>query len=316
MYYADSMAFLGLQGQPPDRHAQLDLALVTSAPPFLTSYSKTLAAHGLFMEQALATTETYAVTSRESLNRPQGTGLVFGLQHAPQDLRKDDVRELYREGIRSMALAYNGPTEYGHGFQSMGGLTKRGQKLIEWMTEYGIILDLSHTNDETALAALQFVVTSLGATDVMASHSGCRAVYDHPRNLSDEAIRQIHGLGGYVGIPAITFFIGAQGEDYFEAFAEHVKHAIEVCGDTHHVGIGSDCNHLDMSMEAARFHYEKMTQMLKTEGKFGEYFPDRPPELIQHGSHMFEVFQHMLARKVPDAVLGENFKNFLKHALR
>lgn len=318
-YYADSMAFLGLQGRPPifnpSQRPFLSLAHLTSVPPFVKGFSPALEAHRLFRKQALSNSRVHEIHSRSDLpGKPESMGLLFGMQHAPEGLTLKRVRQLRDEGIRSMAIAYDTPNEYGHGFKSAGSLTKRGSELVGWLGECGIILDLSHAGYRTAMDAITLIVLESLPTKVMASHSGCYAVYPHPRNLTDDMIRRIHFLDGYIGIPAITFLIAKKGSAYLGAFARHIAHAIRVCGDSEIIGVGSDCNHLDMSMEDARLHFKNMLRMLKTNGTFGEYFPDRPPEIIMDGSHMFDYFDEALKRPA-NGLLGKNFENFLARAL-
>ncbi len=313
------MAFFGLQGRPPvfdpSQQPLLSLAHLTSVPPFVKDFDAVLETHRLFRKQALSNPNVHEIRSRSDLlEKTENIGLLFGMQHAPEGLTLKRVRQLYDGGIRSMAIAYDSPNEYGHGFRSTGQLTKRGSDLVGWLGECGIILDLSHAGYRTAMDAITLIVGESLQTKVMASHSGCYEVYPHPRNLTDDIIRRIHFLSGYVGIPAITFLIAKKGDAYLEAFARHIAHATRVCGDSEIIGIGSDCNHLDMSMEDAHLHFKNMLRMLKTNGTFGEYFPDRPVEVIMHGSCMFDYFDTVL--KWPaNGVLGKNFENFLARAL-
>ncbi len=319
-YYADSMAFFGLQGRPPvfdpSKRPLLSLAPLTRVPPFVKSFKAALAAHRLFREQALSKNSgVHEIRTRADLSgRPESMGLLFGMQHAPEGLTLKRVRQLQDAGIRSMAIAYDKPTEYGDGFQGGGQLTARGNDLVSWLGECGIILDLSHAGYRTAMDAMTLILLDSLQTKVMASHSGCYEVYPHPRNLSDNLIRRIHFQNGYIGIPAITFLIAKKGDSYLAAFARHVAHAIRVCGDSEFIGVGSDCNHLNMTIEDARMHFKNMLRMLKTNGTFREYFPDRPPEVILDGSHMFDYFDEAL-KWSSDGVLGEHFKNFLARAL-
>lgn len=316
-YYADSMAFIGLQGQLPvfdlSKPPQLSLAHLTSVPPFIKNFQDVLTAHRIFVSLALSNSDVQHIKTKSDLATNDGIGLFFGMQHAPDKMTQSRMQKLHHEGLQSMAIAYDGPNEYGAGFKADGGLTDRGKKLIEWMSMYDIILDLSHANHQTARDALDFICLKRLPMRPMASHSGCYSVFPHPRNLPDDILKEIANQGGYVGIPAITFLIAKEGDDYLETFAWHIAHAINVC-DNKTIGVGSDCNHLDMTMEAARGHFETMTKMLKTGGTFREYFPDRPLELILNGSRMFEFFDHAITQ-FPDRVLGENFKEFLNRSL-
>ncbi len=322
------MASLGLQGQSPffnaNHHPQLALAHVTSVPPFVKDFDAALLAHRTFKKQALANPSTHEVRIRDDLDRRDSTGLIFGMQHAPEKMTWTRMSALQRAGLKVMALACgDGSAEYGSNFRSEGGLTTRGRKLIEWMDACGMILDLSRANERTSCNALDFISDEKLSIPLMTSHSGCYSVCPHPRNLTDEIIGGIHFFGGYVGIPLITSFLTWKGDEYLEAFGQHVACAIRMCGhSTATVGVGSGCSHVDMTMAEAEKHFSNMT-------KSGcsvlpkEYFPDRPPKLIEHGGHLFEVLRGELRSleftKFPEHVLhgllGGNFKSFLRRSL-
>jgi len=70
------------------------------------------------------------------------------------------------------------------------------------------------------------------------SHSCCRAVWDHPRNVTDEQIRACAEAGGVVGICGVGIFVGPN-EIGTDAIVRHIDHAVQLVGPDH-VGIGSD----------------------------------------------------------------------------
>ncbi|MDD2657335.1 MAG: membrane dipeptidase [Candidatus Pacebacteria bacterium] len=323
-FFADSMAFVGLQGQPPKFglgcRPRLALAHLTSAPPFAKDFMSTMEAHKAFIEVALANPGVEMVRVAETVNHLStvNTGMLFGLQHTPAGITYADLHSLFTAGIRTMSLAYEGDTEYGGGFKSGGRLKGRGEKLIRWMADIGFILDLSHAGHSTARNALRYIRQERLPIRVMASHSGCYGVYPHQRNFPDDILESIASADGYLGIPLITFFLGRKDTNYLEEFSRHVTHALSVMGKGR-VGIGSDCLHFDMTMEQAEKHFGDMTKMLKSDGTFGEFFPDRPPELIKHGNNMFKILEHALlstnARAFDPGILGQNFKDFLSRSL-
>jgi len=233
-YYADSMAFIGLQGQPPtfdlSCRPRLSLAHLTSVPPFLKKYEDALNMHNSFRNIALRNLGVHEIrTSADVSGNPGSMGLLFGLQHAPEKLTVLRVRQLSELGVRSMAIAYDEPNEYGSGFKNpKGELTKCGENLIRWLGRYGIILDLSHAGHETAVNAMSLILRERLPTKVMASHSGCFSIFRHPRNLMNQSIRAIRVLDGYIGIPLITFLISKEKQavagrtdPYLAAFYDH-----------------------------------------------------------------------------------------------
>lgn len=320
-FYADSMAFIGLQGQPPlfvnTGRPQLALAHVTSVPPMVKDAKAVLETHTTFVKAALSNLDVCLVRTTEDLSS-NNLRLLCGMQHAPAGLTLADLNAFHSAGVRTMALAYDGATEYGGGFKAGGRLTGRGEKLIEWMTRVGVILDLSHSSHQTAMGALTFIQQERLRTKVMLSHTACYSIYPHERNARDDLLEAIVETDGHVGLPLISFYLGKAGSNPLTEYTRHLSHALSVTGRGR-VGIGSDCNHLNMTMEQAREHFDRMVAILKTGGTFGEYFPDRPPELIEHGSAMFRIIEYKLRTGntlvLDEGILGQNFYNFLLRSL-
>lgn len=322
--FADSMAFIGLQGTPPlfsqSCRPQLNIAHLTSVPPPVKDFDQALAMHETFVRDALSNPRVRHLHTRQHVLtlEEDEIGFVFGMQHAPVNMTAQKMRQFRRAGLQFMAIAYDNPNEYGAGFKGEGSLTSRGQKLIEWMAENDLILDLSHAGATTAHEALTFIRSEKLPMKPVASHSASYQVHQHPRNVRTELAWEIGMSKGYVGIPLVTFFLTTQGSDYLGAFVLHlVRTARFVGGDA--VGVGSDCIHCDMSMRDAEQNFARMKKMLKTGGSFGEFFPDRPPELIEHGSQTFEILKKYLSRHLEPnevaGVCGENFRSYLQRAL-
>ncbi len=320
-FYADSMAFFALPGQPPKfalgSRPRLKLAQLTSAKPFVRDLGEVIKEHDDFKKTVLANPNVYEVRIREDLDRAASIGVLFGLQNAPEHLTLADLWTLKHRGVKFMSLAYDAATEYGGGFLSErvdDRLTVYGKKVIEWMAQVGITLDLSHAGHFTMFEAMEFIRQRNLPIWVVATHSGCYSACPHPRNLPDEILKAID----YAGMPGISFYLGTKNNNPLERMARHAECAISVMGKGK-VGIGSDCPHISMTMEEAGANFKRMQEMLKTGGSFGEFFPDRPPELIKHGANMFKVIEHSphmeLVLKSDPGVLGANFRNFLDLSL-
>ena len=73
---------------------------------------------------------------------------------------------------------------------------------------------------------------------VVVSHAACRAVHDHPRNLSDDALRALADRGGIVGIMLHPLAVDS-AQPTLDRVVDHVDHAVELMG-IEHVGLGSD----------------------------------------------------------------------------
>ena len=88
----------------------------------------------------------------------------------------------------------------------------------------------------TCATAQRGDILSMGFRTV-ATHCNCRAVYDSPRNLPDDDIREIAASGGVIGITFVPDFLS--GSASLEDIAEHLEHVVELT-DISNVGFGSD----------------------------------------------------------------------------
>lgn len=104
-------------------------------------------------------------------------------------------------GVRVVSIAHLGRTHLadGSGFDdtSRGGLTPQGIEVLAEMERLGIVFDISHLG----VAGVDDVL-SRATRPLLATHSGCRAITDMHRNLTDDQIKGIAGLGGVIGVAA------------------------------------------------------------------------------------------------------------------
>ncbi|KAJ8696688.1 hypothetical protein PTI98_006536 [Pleurotus ostreatus] len=118
------------------------------------------------------------------------------------------------------------------------GLSAFGRSLIDEMNRLGVLVDLSHTSDDTARQALQY-----SKAPVIWSHSSARAVHDVPRNVPDDILALIGpGKGQNDAVVMVNFapaFVAKPDEANVETVANHVDHIAQIAGKEH-VGIGSD----------------------------------------------------------------------------
>lgn len=109
------------------------------------------------------------------------------------------LRAFYRDGIRLMTLTHWYATDWadasGDERPVHGGLTEFGESVIAEMNRLGMIVDVSHAHDETF-----WDVVRVSKAPIVASHSGCRALSEHHRNLTDEMLTALAKNGGLLGI--------------------------------------------------------------------------------------------------------------------
>jgi membrane dipeptidase len=101
------------------------------------------------------------------------------------------------------------------------------------MNALGILVDISHVSERGF-----WDVMAVTSKPVIASHSSCRRLCDHPRNLNDAQLQAIRDNGGVVGITFVPSFIDPE-RPTLERLLDHFEHALAVAGPQH-VGLGSD----------------------------------------------------------------------------
>lgn len=119
--------------------------------------------------------------------------------------------------IAYISLTWNGENRFGGGNATQVGLKPDGLKLLRWMAEKKIPIDLSHTSDRLAEDILEESITPV------ASHSNFRAIANHPRNLPDEIAREIGARGGVIGLNFVRVFLGSRGSEDFIRQLEHAE---------------------------------------------------------------------------------------------
>jgi len=164
-------------------------------------------------------------------------GVLFALQET--DLIGSDLAyldTLYDFGVRMIQLTYNSRNLWGDGCTErvQGGLTQLGVQAVRRLNELGIVVDLSHCGDGTTMDALE-----VSERPVAFSHTGCRALYEHPRAKTDEQLRALAERDGYVGIYGVPFFFSRDDNSGIETMLDHIEHAVGIVG-IQRVGIGTD----------------------------------------------------------------------------
>jgi len=145
------------------------------------------------------------------------SGIMIGVEggHAIED-SLDTLRELYARGARYMTLTHvntNNWCDSSGDAGRHGGLTDFGREVVRTMNDMGMIVDISHVSD-----AAFFQVVETTRVPVIATHSSCRALCRHPRNMTDEMLRTLASNGGVCMINFFSAFLS-------DAVAQVVMHA-------------------------------------------------------------------------------------------
>lgn len=163
-------------------------------------------------------------------------GVIYGFQNAVQvgtDTAR--VQQFADLGVRVVQLTYNQANHLGDGSMAPQnrGLTPFGREVVEALNEANLMVDLSHSGQNTCLDAARH-----SRQPISINHTGCRAVTDLPRNKTDEELRLVADNGGFVGIYFMPY-LNPTGHATAADVVEHIVHAVNVCGEDH-VGIGTD----------------------------------------------------------------------------
>ncbi|MFI3248213.1 MAG: membrane dipeptidase [Rikenellaceae bacterium] len=153
----------------------------------------------------------------------------------------DDVAniDLFKQmGVVYITLCHNGSNaicDSAKGDALHDGVSEFGAAVIRRMNRLGITVDVSHSSDKSTLDTL-----AISTQPIIASHSSCRALCDHPRNLSDSTIKAIAAKGGVVQVCGYSGFLRSGKEEAtLLDMVDHIEHTIRLTGYDH-VGIGSD----------------------------------------------------------------------------
>ena len=152
------------------------------------------------------------------------------------DLNK--IGHFRERGIVYMTLCHNGDNDICDSARKSnnehGGVSAFGEKVIREMNRVGLMVDLSHAAESSFYDALE-----ISATPVVCSHSSCRMLCDHPRNLTDGQMKALAEKGGVMQVTLYDGFLRADGGASIEDAVAHLMHAVDIMG-VENVGVGSD----------------------------------------------------------------------------
>jgi len=247
--------------------------------------------------------------------RERRLGIIYGFQNAAMLGDRVDRVDLFADlGVRIVQLTYNNENRLGRGALVPGtsGLTSFGREVVQRLNARRVVVDLSHSSEQVCLDAAR-----ASTRPIAVSHTGCRALAEHPRNVSDEALRLVASKGGYVGIYFMPYLSPGRNPSSADLIA-HVEHAVTVCGEDH-VGIGTDggASSIDVKafqIENAKDHARRTAAGIAAPGESADLLPFIP-ELS--GPDQFRTLSKLLAARGHgssriDKILAGNFLRFVR----
>jgi membrane dipeptidase len=163
-------------------------------------------------------------------------GVVFNFQGTNAFERNLDLVEVYyRLGVRHALMAYNQKNSVGDGCHERtdGGLSRYGITLVEEMNRVGMMVDVSHTGYRTSMDVFE-----VSTKPVIFSHANAKALWDHPRNITDDQIDACAKSGGVIGVNGIGIFLSENGAST-DLLLKQIDYMVQRIGASH-VGIGLD----------------------------------------------------------------------------
>ncbi|QKR99806.1 dipeptidase [Sphingomonas sp. CL5.1] len=239
--------------------------------------------------------------------RQNKVAVIMGLQDSDHFRTPKDVELFYQLGQRCSQLTYNSQNLIGSGCTERvdGGLSDFGVEIVKAMNAVGMLVDTSHCGDRTTLDAIEASPVPIAIT-----HGNCRAINNHPRTKTDEAIKALGAKGGVMGITGVRNFVSATDPTTVANVVDHIDHVRKLIGPEH-VGIGTDSD---------LYGYDKMApdqyKMLKAGYKGSYGFRDKIDiDGFSGPLKMYNLTEELMKRGYSDAdirgVLGGNFRRLL-----
>ena len=216
-------------------------------------------AHALAMiaavkEAILANSGSIAsATSCEDILQNHSKGLIsilLGMENgSPIGKSLERLEYYFDQGVRYLTLTHNADNaiaDSAAGNRTWGGLSPFGKEVVATMDRLGMMIDLSHSSDETF-----WDVVGLSERPPMASHSCCRALCGHRRNLTDDMLRALGERDGYIGInfyPAFLYADVSRTDATIDGIAAQLRHRIRV-GGLECAAVGTDFDGIDGDLE-------------------------------------------------------------------
>lgn len=158
-------------------------------------------------------------------------GGFFGKDPARNERR---VQDLKRMGISFLSLCYNEGNHLAGGINVEFGLSEQGREVALQLRDGGISVDLSHLNRRSTDEML-----ALLPDHVVATHSNCNALKEHPRNLTDEQIKKLIARKGLIGVNFCHHFLSSPKDATIADILDHIRHILRLGGEEA-VAIGGD----------------------------------------------------------------------------
>ncbi len=193
----------------------------------------------------------FAVSEAQALeNKRNGKFSVFlGLENgSPLGDSLERLEWFHNAGVRYVTLCHSENNlicdSCAPSVKRWGGLSRFGREVVREMNRMGMLVDVSHISDEAFYDVLE-----CSTKPVVATHSCCRSLADHPRNMTDEMIKELAAAGGVIQINFYPVFLDSGYETAnpsYRRIADHIDYVAELVG-VDYVGLGSDFDGIEIT---------------------------------------------------------------------
>lgn len=146
-------------------------------------------------------------------------------------------------GVKILGLIHNGENCLGFPHTEPDlPLKSFGREVVSAVNDTKMVIDVSHLN----LGGF-WDVAKISKKPFIATHSACRELQNHTRNLFDEQIKMIANSGGIIGVPFYSVFLNGSNKTKISNIIRHIEHIIKIGGEEA-VAIGTDFDGIECEM--------------------------------------------------------------------
>jgi membrane dipeptidase len=255
------------------------------------------------IEESTSITQITKFTDIYKAKEEGKIGLILGMEGAePLGNDIELLKIFHLLGLRMLTLTHALRNYVGDGAHffpqkegKVGGITDFGIKVIEEANNLGIIIDVSHLNDPGFWDVMEFT-----KDPVVASHSNCRALQNHPRCLTDDQIKAVIDNNGVIGMNSASIFVDDKNPD-LDHLLDHLDHIVKL-GGIENVGLGFDfCDYALKYLDEETI--KKLPNVAPVKDLYGDKeIPNFTKGLVDRGYSEKEI----------ELILGKNFLRVFK----
>ena len=250
----------------------------------------------------------------EKAKKENKTAIFFGFQNcSPIEDDINLIEKVHQQGCRFMQLTYNNQSLLATGCyeKNDSGVTNFGREAIKEMNRVGIVVDMSHSAEQSTLDAI-----AISQKPIAITHGNPSFWHSALRNKSNDLLKNLANSGGMLGLSIYPHHLKNGTDCTLESFCEMAAKTVEIMG-VKNMGIGSDLciNHPDSVVEWMRNGTWSKTKNYGEGSKNKPEFPKQPDWFLDaRGFKNLEVGLKKIGfnEDETNGILGNNWYNFYK----